>query len=85
VVYPTMPSGCSALALAIRETTAYMGCYGQGAVDRINVSAPVTMTETNYISGMGAPQSMTFSGSYLFVVSSAVGGNVYQVYVGPTN
>jgi len=84
-IYPTMPSACSGLALALRGTTAYMGCYATETVDRINVSAPALMTETNYISSLGSPQSMAFSGSYLFVVSSAVGGSVYMVYVGPTN
>jgi hypothetical protein len=85
IVYPATPSPCSALALAVRETTAYVGCYGQGTVDRINVNAPATMTETNDIANLGSPQSMAFSGSYLFVVSAAVGGSVYMVYVGPNN
>ena len=85
LVYPAMPPGCSALALAVRETAAYTGCYGQGTVDRINVSVPAAMTEINYISGLGSPQAMAFSGSYLFVVSGVAGGSVYQVYVGPSN
>jgi hypothetical protein len=85
MVYPNMPSACSVLALALRETTAYVGCYAQGTVDRINVGVPATMTETNYISGLGSPQSMVFSDGYLFVVSAAMGGGVYQVYVGPSN
>jgi len=84
-VNPATPSICNALGLALRETTAYVGCYQQGTIDRINVNAPAAMTETNYISGMGSPQSMVFSGSYLFVVSAAAGGSVNQVYVGPTN
>ena len=85
LVTPTMPSACSALALALRGTTAYVGCYSTGTVDRINVSVPATLTETSYISGLGSPQSMAFSSDYLFVVSSAVGGSVYMVYVGPAN
>jgi hypothetical protein len=82
---PSVPASCHALALGLRNTTAYLGCWAEGNVDRINISTPASMTETDYIAGMGAPQSMTFSGNYLFVVSSAMGGSVYQVYVGPTN
>jgi len=80
-----MQPGCSAEAIAVRDTTVYVGCYGQGIVDRINVSAPAMMTQINSLSGLGAPQSLAFSGSSLFVVSSTVGGSVYQVYVGPSN
>jgi hypothetical protein len=82
---PSLPTGCHALALALRNTTAYVGCYEEGNVDRINVSAPASMTQTNYISGLSSPQSLAFSGNWLFVLGSAAGGNVYQVYVGPTN
>jgi len=85
LVSPAMPSGCSALALALRNTTAYVGCFSQGTVDRINVSVPAMMTETNSISGLGSPQAMAFSSSYLFVLSSVAGGSVFQMYVGPTN
>jgi hypothetical protein len=81
----TAQPGCNALALATRDTTVYVGCYGQGTVDRINASFPSLMSVSNYFSGLGAPQSMAFSGSYLFVLSSEPGGNVYQVYVGPAN
>jgi hypothetical protein len=85
VFTPSVPASCHALALGLRNTTAYLGCWAEGNVDRINVSTPTSMTETNYIVGLRAPQSLTFSGDYMFVVSSAAGGSVYQVYVGPTN
>jgi len=82
---PVSPPGCSALALAVRNTTAYVGCYGQGTVDRMSIGTPSAMTQISSISGLNAPQAMAFSGDWLFITSSATGGSVYQVYVGPTN
>ena len=85
ILSPAMPSACHALGLAVRDTTAYVGCYLEGNVDRINVSVPASMTQLNYYPGLGSPQSLAFSGNWLFVVSAAAGGSVYQVYAGPNN
>jgi hypothetical protein len=81
----TATPGCSALALALRQATAYVGCYAETSVSRMNVSTPASMSQINSISGVGSPQALTISGDWMFVVSSAAGGSVYQVYVGPTN
>ena len=76
---------CHAEPVIVRNSLAYVGCYAEGIIDEVDISNPSDMQLTQNIPGIAAPQRLQFAGNYLLVTSSAKGGNVYQIYIGPSN
>ena len=73
---------CHSLPVAVVDNFAYVGCYSEGVIDRLNISNPSAMQPASSVSGISAPQRLASSGNSLLVTGSTSGGSVYHVDLG---
>ncbi len=70
---------CHPIPVVARDTTAYVGCYAEGAVQQLDISNPSEMRPAPAFSGIAYPQRFAFSGNSLLVTGAVKGGDIYQI------
>jgi hypothetical protein len=73
---------CQSIPILVRNNAAYVGCYEEGIVYKLDVSNPSSMVLAETISGIEYPQEFNVAQRYLLVTDSARGGHVYQIDTG---
>jgi hypothetical protein len=73
---------CHPLPVLAHGSFLYVGCYEEDMLVEIDASQAGTMRVIGSIPGIGEAQNLRADGPYLLVLSSAMGGSVYEVALG---
>ncbi len=70
---------CNPLSIAVRNDSAYVGCYAQGTIEQLSIANPAQIQLQQSIAGIANPQRLAFSGNLLLATAATTGGQVYQL------